>query len=135
MEAVWGHSNHGQRLAVEPDGYTGNVGIGMEPGLPQTLADHHHRVSTLLVAVFFGVEEPAKDGPDPEHREEIPGNQLAADALGMLVLTEAHRFRPGHGQAGEQLQVVAIVPVVGVGDGGQVLAGGATFSNITSSSP
>jgi hypothetical protein len=95
----------------------------MEPSFPEALADHGHRVSALLVAVLFGGEEPAEDWPDAEHGEVIPGDQLAADALGMLVVAEAHRFRPRYGQAGEQLQVVAVIAVVGVGDG-QVVAVG-----------
>ena len=75
------------------------------------------------------MEDAAENRPHPQHGEEIPGHQLPGDALGMLVLAEAHLQRSRHSQAGQQLQVVAVIAVVGVGDGQVVAVGSDVFEH------
>ena len=82
---------------------------------PQLLADHRHRECPGFVAVFFGQKGTATHRPDAQDREVVAGDELAPHRLRVVVVAEVEGVQQRGAEAGNQLQAVAVVPVVAIG--------------------
>ncbi len=121
---IWrGDADYGVEATGECDGFSGDVGIGVEAGVPDAITENDD--GRIL---FVGAEAAAKSERELGDVEEIGGGGLAPKALRIAVAGDGggKKFDEG-GDAGER---VGVVPDVGEERPGERIAAFVAFGGV-----
>ena len=119
-EALRGHADNGEGMAVDVDRLVQDRGITAEAAHPVAVAEHGDRMAAGRLVVGR-VEHASKRRPHAEHVEVVPADQLAVGALGLAAPDHRHRGGKTREHAGEHLAAsIAEVLVHRIREGVQV---------------
>lgn len=82
-----GDSDNSERMLIDINGPADDGRVPTEMGLPQAIADYHHRRAFRLL-FFRRQEAAAQDGPHTEHVEVVRGDQHPQEALRLAAAGE-----------------------------------------------
>ena len=89
VEGGRGNADNGQLMLVDGSGSADDGWVGAEVGAPVAIADDGDGELAGSIGEFSGQEEAASFWLDPEHSEEVAGDQFAPDAIGMIFPADA----------------------------------------------
>jgi hypothetical protein len=110
-EAAGENADHGERMAVDADGRADDRRVGAEAPAVRPVGEHHDGRRPRVVLVR--VEEPPDLRIDPEHVEEVRGDEGGRHALWRPPARREMGGRPV-GEGGERGEGRGLVPVIGV---------------------
>src|SRR5215471_12413151 len=111
MKIISRNSEHGERLAVDANGFSYDVAITAESSLPTGVTQHGIRTGAGLHVVFL-MKKSAQNGTKAEDVKVISRGQITPGVVGVALRLEVHRRHTIPDQTGEGLIAIAKVTII-----------------------
>src|SRR5215472_362128 len=111
MKIISRNSEHGERLAVDANGFSYDVAITAESSLPAAVTQHSIGTGARLHVVFL-MEKSTQNGTKAEDVKVISRGQITPGMVGVALRLKIHGRDAISDQAGESLVLIAKVTII-----------------------